>query len=414
VSAQEPPFTVGIEEEYLLVDLETCDVASDPPPQLLRECSELSGGQVGPEFLRSQLQAGTRVCRTLAETRADLARLRSIVVEVSGNYGLAPVAASTHPFARSIQQQPAEGERFVELAREMQTAARRLMISSMHVHVGIDDDDLRIDLMNQFVYFLPHLLALSCSSPFWEGEETGFKSFRLTLYSSLPRTGLPEPFASYDDFRRQIDMLIASGLIEDTTKIWWDLRPNARYPTLETRVFDCCTSIDDAVCLAGITASLCRMLYRLRRANRSWRRYSNVLIAENRWRAMRHSFDEKLLDLAKGELVAFPVLLAELLELVREDARALDCVREVEHARTILERGTSAHRQLTHYREARAQGASDREALEAVAQFLVRETASGARIPIAPTSTYAHGASAYTREATADGTTDESADQWAG
>ena len=375
----EPSFTVGIEEEYLLVDRETCDLSSNPPPELLRECSERGAGQISPQFLRSQLEAATRVCRTLSAARADLAQLRSIVAEVSARYGLAPIAASTHPFARAIQQMPTDREAFVQLAREMQTAARRMMICSMHVHVGIEDADLRIDLMNQFSYFLPHLLALSCSSPFWEGEQTGFKSFRLTIFSTLPRTGLPERFVSYDDFRRKIDMLIRLGLIEDATKIWWDVRPNPRNPTLEARIMDCCTSLDDAACIAALVTTLLRMLYRQGRANRAWRCYSNVLLAENRWRAMRYSYDERLLDLARAELVEFPHLLEELLALVREDAEALDCVTEVEHARTILARGTSAHRQLAIREEARARGASEREALEAVVRFLIDETAAGLR-----------------------------------
>ena len=375
----EPSFTVGIEEEYLLVDRETCDLSSNPPPELLRECSERGAGQISPQFLRSQLEAATRVCRTLSAARADLAQLRSIVAEVSARYGLAPIAASTHPFARAIQQMPTDREAFVQLAREMQAAARRMMICSMHVHVGIEDADLRIDLMNQFSYFLPHLLALSCSSPFWEGEQTGFKSFRLTIFSTLPRTGLPERFVSYDDFRRKIDMLIRLGLIEDATKIWWDVRPNPRNPTLEARIMDCCTSLDDAACIAALVTTLLRMLYRQGRANRAWRCYSNLLLAENRWRAMRYSYDERLLDLARGELVEFPHLLEELLALVREDAEALDCVTEVEHARTILARGTSAHRQLAIREEARARGASEREALEAVVRFLIEETAAELR-----------------------------------
>jgi carboxylate-amine ligase len=379
MSREEPPFTIGVEEEYLLVDLETGDVHSDPPAELLKACTERGGGQISPEFLRSQIEAGTRVCRTMSELRADLAHLRSIVVDISRRYGIAPIAASTHPFARAFQQKPTDAEGYTALAREMQAAARRMMICGMHVHVGIQDDDLRVDLMNQVTYFLPHLLALSCSSPFWEGELTGLKSFRLTIFNSLPRTGLPERFESYGEFRRHLDMLIRTGLIEDTTKIWWDVRPNSRYPTLEIRIMDCCTSIDDAVCLAALSTALLRMLYRLRLANQSWRRYPNVLIAENRWRAMRYSYDEKLLDLARGELVDFSELLQELLHLVREDAEALGCVREVEHARTILARGTSAHRQLAVYDQARAQGASAREALRAVVNFLVSETAAGLR-----------------------------------
>ncbi len=376
MSAREPPFTVGIEEEYLLVELDTLDVASDPPAELLKELSERGGGQVSPEFLRSQIEVGTRVCRSPREAREDLASLRSLVIEVARSCGLAPIAASTHPFARS-NQQVREGMRFVQLAREMQAAARRMLICGMHVHVGVDDDDVRIDLMNQLSYFLPHLLALSCSSPFWEGEPTGFKSFRLSMYSSLPRTGLPERFASFGDFRREIGILVTSGLMQDTTQIRWDLRPNAQYPTLETRIPDCCTRIEDAACVTAIFAALARMLYRLKLANRSWRLYSNVLLYENRWRAMRHSFDEALLDLARGELVPFPELLEELIALVREDAEALGCVEEVEHARTILARGTSAHRQLARHEEARTHGASPREALEAVVRFLVSETAAG-------------------------------------
>lgn len=374
-----PPFTVGIEEEYLLVRRDTGEVHEDPPPQLLKECTEQGGGQIAPEFLRSQIEVSTCVCRTLGEARADLARLRRIIIDVSARYGLTPIAASTHPFSRSVVQKPTDKHYYSAMAQEMAGTARRLMICGMHVHVGVDNDDLRIDLMNQLSYFLPHLLALSCSSPFWEGERTGLKSFRSTVYNSLPRTGLPERFESYAEFRRHLDTLIRNGLIEDTTKIWWDLRPSARYPTLENRIMDCCTSLDDSICLAALNVSLVRMLYRLRRANQQWRRYPNLLIAENRWRAMRYSFDEPFLDMAKGELVPFSALVEEIIELVREDSQALACSREVAHARTILSRGTSAHRQVAVFDEARERGASEREALHAVVDFLIAETAAGTR-----------------------------------
>jgi glutamate---cysteine ligase / carboxylate-amine ligase len=370
----EPPFTVGIEEEYLLVRRDTGEVDSDPPPQFLKDCTEAGGGQISPEFLRSQIEVSTCVCRSMAEARRDLARLRAIILDVGARYGIVPVAASTHPFSRAVAQKPTDKDYYSAMAQEMQATARRLMICGMHVHVGIDDDDLRIDLMNQLTYFLPHLLALSCSSPFWEGENTGLKSFRATVYNALPRTGLPERFESYGEFRRHLDTLIRNGLIEDTTKIWWDLRPSSRYPTLETRIMDVCTSIEDSMCLAALTVSLVRMLFRLRRSNQSWRRYPNLLIAENRWRAMRYSFDEKFLDMAKSELVDFATLLDELIDLVREDADALRCTAEVEHARTILARGTSAHRQVARYNDARARGASEREALRAVVDFLIAET----------------------------------------
>jgi carboxylate-amine ligase len=377
VSSSEPPFTVGIEEEYLLVDLATRDVNENPPAKLLQVCTERGGGHINPEFLRSQLEISTRVCHSIAEARADLARLRSIIVEAARAYGLAPIAASTHPFARAQRQMPTEKEQFFAMAREMQAAARRLMVCGMHVHVGIDDDDLRVDLMNQLVYFVPHLVALSCSSPFWEGERTGLMSFRLNIFSSLPRTGLPDRYSSYNELRRQLDMLIRNGVIENTTKMWWDIRPNPRYPTVEMRVMDCCTSIDDSVCLAALVVCLARMLYRLRRCNQSWRWYKNVLINENRWRAMRYSFDEQLLDLARGELAPFSEMMDGVLDLVHQDAVELGCLKEVEHVRTIISRGTSAHHQIRTYDDARAAGASEREALMAVVDYLIRETAAG-------------------------------------
>ena len=374
---EEPPFTVGIEEEYLLVDLRSRDLANDPPHTLVEECHQLCGGQVSPEFLRSQIEIGTKVCRTIPEAKEDLKRLRRTVVDVARNHGLAPIAASTHPFARTIEQRHTDKDRYVALAKEMQAAARRMLICGMHVHIGIDDNEQRIDLMNQLSYFLPHFLSLSTSSPFWEGEQTGFRSFRLTIFNALPRTGLPERFASWGEYQRHIDTLIRTGLIADTSKIWWDMRPSWRYPTLETRIMDCCTSVDDSACLAALVQSTLRMLYRLRTGNQQWRMYPDMLLAENRWRAMRYGFDEGLLDLARAELVPYPELLEELIDLIREDAIALGCLADIEHARTIVRRGTSAHRQVRVWEEAKARGASEREALAAVVDWLVRETANG-------------------------------------
>jgi carboxylate-amine ligase len=377
MGVREPTLTLGIEEEYLLVDRSTLDLVSDPPAKILAECQRLTSKQVSPEFLRSQIEVGTKVCRSIAEARSDLARLRRVVADVAGEEGLAPIAASTHPFALWTEQQTSPIQRYSNLSEELQTAARRLLICGMHVHVGVEDDELRIDLLSQMRYFLPHLLSLSTSSPFWEGMDTGLRSYRLTILDTLPRTGLPEHFESYAEYRRHVDALIDAGLLEDATKIWWDLRPSARYPTLETRIFDVCTSIDDAVCLAAITVCLLRRLYRLRQANQRWRIYSPMLLNENRWRAMRYGKDEGLLDLAKGALVPVPELIEEILELIAEDAQALDCTAEVAHAREILIRGTSAHRQVQAYERARQAGASEQEALREVVDFLIEETAAG-------------------------------------
>jgi carboxylate-amine ligase len=385
----EPAFSLGLEEEYLLVDLATRDLVSDPPAELLQRCINETDGRVSPEFLRSQLEVKTSVCASVSSMRRELSALRLKVCDIAAQYGIAPIAASTHPFARPNKPLHSEGERYAAIAREVQAGARRMVICGMHVHVGLDDDELRIDVMNQLCYFVPHLLALSCSSPFWEGDEMGVQSFRLMLLSSLPRTGLPEYFESYGEFRRHLDALVRNGLIEDTTKIWWDIRPSSRYPTLETRVFDCCTHLDDAVCLAALNLSVVRMLYRLRRDNKTWRRYPRMLVNENRWRAMRFGADASLLDLARGELVPFPELLEELLALVREDAIALDCLAETEHARALLRRGTSAHQQLEAYQSARAQGATDSEALSAVVSWLMKTTAAAPALLQFPSSSAA-------------------------
>jgi len=372
-----PSFTIGIEEEYLLVDQDTRALIVDPPESLMKECEDACGEQVTSELLRSQIEIGTKVCNNIQEARDDLVRLRGSVREVANKHGLAPIAASTHPFSHWKDQKHTDKERYEQLTVEMQGAARRLLICGMHVHVGIDDDELRIDLMNQMSYFLPHLLALSCSSPFWEGHDTGLKSYRLTVFDSLPRTGIPERFASYSEYLRHVQIMTDAGLIEDATRIWWDIRPSARFPTLETRVMDVCTRLDDTVALTALLVCILRMLYRLRINNQRWRIYTPMLISENRWRAMRYSFDEGFIDLAKGAVIPFEELLNELLCLVAEDAEALGCTEEVNSLQHILQRGTSAHRQLKKYELERAAGASEEDALKAVVDRLIKGTAEG-------------------------------------
>jgi len=374
MALREPELTLGVEEEYLLVDLSTRDLVADPPPELMQECVALCGDQVSPELMRSQIEIGTVVCRDVNHAKHELKRLRAIIAEVSSKYGCAPIAVSTHPFAQWHLQKQTEKARYQDLTREMQAAARRLLICGMHCHVGISDQDLRIDLMNQLSYFLPHLLALSCSSPFWEGELTGLHSYRLTVFDGLPRTGLPEQFESYGEYQRHIDILIDAGLIEDASRIWWDLRPSSRFPTLETRIMDVCTNINHAVSLVALTVCLLRMLYRLRRDNRRWRVYSHMLINENRWRAMRYSFDEGMIDLAKGEVIPFDELLSELIGFVEEDAEALGCLDAIHALPSILSQGTSAHQQVRVYETSLKLGRSNAEALNDVVDWLVQET----------------------------------------
>jgi carboxylate-amine ligase len=372
-----PSFTVGIEEEYLLVDKQTRNLVNSPPDALMEEATEACGTQVSPEFLESQIEIGTRVCSNIGEARDEIKRLRRSIIDVAANYGLAPIAASTHPFANWSEQRHTPKERYTSLANEMQDSARRMLICGMHVHVGVEDDAQRIDLMNQMTYFLPHLLALSCSSPFWRGKDTGLKSYRMTVFGGLPRTGLPERFYSFGEYQRHVDVLLQAGVIEDTTKIWWDLRPSGRYPTLETRIMDVCTRVEDSVCLAALVVCLLRMLFRLRQKNQRWRDYAHMLVYENRWRAIRYGCEGGMLDLARGQIRPFGDLLEEILDLIREDAETLDCVAEVEHSREILRRGTSAWEQLAVFRAALEDGADREEALRLVVDRLIQATAEG-------------------------------------
>ncbi|WP_374633124.1 carboxylate-amine ligase [Ferrovibrio sp.] len=367
-------FTIGLEEEYLLVDRDSGALAVQPPAAMLAECETLVGGQVNPEFLQCQIEVATAVCQDMAEARAELVRLRGTVAAVAGRHGLAPIAAGTHPFARWADQRHTDRPRYDALANDLAGVARRLVICGLHVHVGIEDEDLRIDLMNQISYFLPHLLALSTSSPFWQGEETGLQSFRLSVFDSLPRTGLPERFESWGEYQRVVSRLVQAGLIEDATKLWWDIRPSARFPTLEMRVTDVCTRLDDAISIAALFRCLLAMLLRLKQRNQRWRIYANALIDENRWLAARYGIHGALVDFGKGERLAYAGLLEELIELVREEAVAMGCLAEVERARGILARGSSAHRQLQVYRAALDNGMDRAAALRAVVAWLMAET----------------------------------------
>lgn len=373
----EPAWTLGVEEEYLLVEIKTGALVRSQPQGLMEKVKNLRYGLVSPEFFSSQIEIGTTVCANIQDLRAEIGLLRLAVAEAANEYGLAPIAVSTHPYARWEKQQVTAAPRYQAIAEDLQGVIRRLVISGMHVHVGIEDPDLRIDLMGQITYFLPHLLALSTSSPFWEGRDTGLKSYRPSVMTTLPRTGLPEPFSSWTEYERHVEVLVSAGLIEDSSKIWWDIRPSGRYPTLEMRATDLPTRMDDVAALAALYVCLLRMLWRLRADNQKWRTYSNFLVSENAWRAQRYGVKGELVDFGKGILVPFAELVEELIELVAPDAEALGCTKEVRHIRTICERGTSADRQLAVYNDAVEAGADPPEALAEVVNALIEDTLTG-------------------------------------
>ena len=372
-----PSFTVGIEEEYLIVDRETRDLVREPDDHFLERCAELVGERVAPEFLQCQVEVGTRPHNSVPEAAAELAELRRAVAGVASDFGYAAIAASTHPFAEWRTQSHTRKQRYEELHHDLAGAVRRLLICGCHVHVGIEDEDLRIDLLNQASYFLPHLLALSCSSPFWGGEDTGLASYRLTVFDALPRTGLPDNLASYGEYRRLVDQLVSAGCIEDATKIWWDVRPSAKFPTIEQRVTDVCSRLDDVACLAAMFQSLMAFLYRLRSRNQRWRVYPATLVRENRWRAQRYGANGRLVDHGRRQLAPLADLIEEWIEFVSPDAETLGCKAEVLHARRIVRDGTSADRQRAVYEKAMAEGAGPRDALRAVVDALIDEFLPG-------------------------------------
>ena len=367
-----PSFTMGIEEEYLLIDQETLKLA-EAPEALMEDCKAALGDQVSPEFLRCQVEVGTKVCKDIGEARADLKHLRRTVADIAERYGLAPLAVSCHPTADWKDQHHTDRARYNELRSDLAAVGRRMLISGAHVHIGIEDDNLRVDLMNQASYFLPHLLALSCSSPFWQGEDTGLASYRLTVFDNLPRTGLPPRLESFSSYQRAVQAIIKTGAIEDATKVWWDLRPSDRFATLETRICDMCPRLEHILTIAAIIQALMRMLWRLKTRNQRWRIYDHFLVGENRWRAQRYGTSEGLIDFGRGEVIDFGELVEELIAHLAEDGEALGSTAEIRNARDIHKTGNSATRQRRVYAASIADGADHTQALNAVVRSLIDE-----------------------------------------
>ncbi len=372
MSLKDTDFTIGIEEEYLLVDKDSLDLA--PAPEgLMDACKAELEGQVSPEFLNCQIEIGTNVCRNVGEAREDLKRLRSTVARVAGTYNLAPIAASCHPFSDWRNQHHTNKDRYNSLRSDLAGVVRRMLICGMHVHVGIDSRDRRVDIMNQLSYFLPHLLALSCSSPFWQGEDTGLSCYRLTIFDNLPRTGLPPLMDSWSAFERSVDAMTEVGVIEDSSKVWWDLRPSSRFPTLESRICDVTPRLEHTLTLAALFQALTRMLWRLSTSNQRWRTYDRFLLEENRWRAQRYGMSKGLIDWGKREIIPFEQLLREIIELVQEDGEALSSMQEIENSLSILKHGNSSDRQRAVYNDAIQADYDQQGALKAVVRHLTEE-----------------------------------------
>ncbi|MEM7334826.1 MAG: carboxylate-amine ligase [Chloroflexota bacterium] len=384
MSVPVPPLTLGVEEEYQIIDPETRNLHAYIT-ELLKKDEERGELKLDlkPEFMQSQVEVGSHVCRNVKEVKAEIIRLRRAVCEMAEKSGVRIAAASTHPFARWEEQHITEGTRYKEMLDDMQGVANRLLIFGMHVHVGFGSDpaskNMMIEIMNQARYFIPHLLALSTSSPFWHGRTTGLKSYRSVVFESLPRTGIPHSFISWDEFKnyeKTLGIVGSFGKQDTNAKIWWDIRPHPVFDTLEFRITDICTKVDEAVCIAALFQAICAKLIKLRRQNMSWRNYRHMHISENKWRAVRYGIKGEMIDFGIQESVPFHFLMEELLELLDDVLDDLGTRKEVEYARTILKEGTSADRQIAVYH---ANGGKDnhQNALNAVVDHLIEETKMG-------------------------------------
>ena len=383
-----PPLTLGVEEEFQIIDPETRNLHAYITKLLSQDEKRDAKLNLKPEFMQSQVEVGSHICENIKQVRQEIIRLRRAVCDMADENGLSIAAASTHPFARWDEQSITEGVRYKELLDDMQGVARRLLIFGMHVHVGFVEPNqepdlatrnLIIDVMNQARYFIPHILALSTSSPFWHGRNTGLKSYRSVVFESLPRTGIPHFFESWGEYKGYENVMARVGAFgkgDTMAKIWWDIRPHPIFHTLEFRIADICTTVNEAVCIAATFQAICAKLLKLRQANMSWRKYRHIHISENKWRAVRYGIHGQLIDFGKVQEVPFHFLMEELLELLDDVLDEYDIRQEVEYIRTILKNGASADRQLAVYRQ-HGGGDNAEEALKAVVDHLVEETRRG-------------------------------------
>ena len=349
MNGQIPRLTIGIEEEFQIVD--AAGHLKSHSETLLAAAKPYLEERARPEMMQSVVEIGTRICADITEARHEITNARGTLAALLKRDGLRLVSAGTHPFSHWQEQQITEHERYKVLEEELQDVIRELLIFGLHVHVGIPDRELRIEVMNEARYFLPHLLAISTSSPFWLTRNTGLKSYRQIIWQRFPRTGIPPQFSSHDEYENYVELLVRTKCIDDGKKIWWDLRPHAFYPTLEFRVCDAATTIDETLCIAALVQAICAKLLVLRARNLGFRRYLPGLIQENKWRAMRGGMDAKLIDFGTEAEVPMRDLAEELLTFVDDVVDTLGSRAEVEYLRVIARDGTSADRQIRVFTE---------------------------------------------------------------
>ncbi|MBI3943908.1 MAG: carboxylate-amine ligase [Chloroflexi bacterium] len=366
-----PSLTIGIEEEYQIIDPQTRELRSYITEFL--EQGKVRLREIRPELHQSMVEMGSSVCHNIQEARIELVNMRASINELAWQKNLRIAAAGTHPFSSWMQQEITPFERYRGVVRDMQMLAQQLLIFGMHVHIGIEDQEFRIDCMNTIRYMLPHILTLSTSSPFWIGRDTGLKSYRSVIFENFPRTGIPDRFDSYAEFDNFVKLLIQTNSIDDGKRIWWDVRPHPYLPTLEFRICDMCTRVEEALCVAALLQALVAKMWKLRENNMSFRLYRKSLVDENKWRAVRYGLDGKLIDFGRQEELPARDLLHELVGFVDDMVDNLGSRKEVEYAYHIINGGTSADRQLATFART-----GD---MHAVVDQLVSETMEGLPTP---------------------------------
>jgi carboxylate-amine ligase len=361
-------YTLGIEEEFAIVDPQTRELRSHIQ-EILEGGKVTLKEQIKPEMHQSVVELGTEICDSIDHARAHVIELRSKLAELAGRSGLKIASVGTHPFSHWRDQLITEGERYQEIVRDMQSLARANLIFGLHVHVGIPNREMAIHVMNQTRYFLPHVYALSVNSPFWVGQDTGLKGYRLKVFERFPRTGIPDAFESLSEYEDYCKLLVKTGCIDNAKKIWWDIRLHPFFDTLEVRVCDAQTRVDDTLAMAALIQAIIAKLYKLLRQNTTFRIYRRRLLDENRWRASRYGIDGKLIDLGREAEVETRSLLNELLEFVATEVNELGTAREIAHVERIMREGTGADRQLAVWQRM--------QDMNAVVDQLVRETYEG-------------------------------------
>jgi carboxylate-amine ligase len=364
-----PSLSIGIEEEYQTIDPETRDLRSHIASEMLSKAKRALHESVKAEMHQAVIEVGTKVCHNIKEAREDIRSLRQQMITLAAENGLWLAAASTHPFADWKVQEIYPDERYLRVVEDMQLIARANLVFGLHVHIGIEDRNAAIHIMNSMRYFLPHILALSTNSPFWMGMQTGFKSYRCKVFERFPRTGIPDTFSNWSDYETFVALLVRTNCIDNGKKIWWDIRPHPFFNTLEVRVCDIPMRLDETVAIAALIQATMAILWKLHASNKSYRIYGRALISENKFRASRYGLDGKLIDFGKEAEVPERDLMMEYLEMIDDVVDELGSREEINYIHQMLEMGTGADRQLKVYQET-----GD---LKKVVDYIVGETKVG-------------------------------------